>query len=56
MSKIPKAKCEKCGHCKMVKKCGDVFCEILNREYHTERKPERCIHFKKRKNGGDTDA
>ena len=45
--KIPKAKCEKCEHCKRIEQFDYVLCEILNK--NTFRKPKRCSDFKKKR-------
>ena len=56
MSKIPKAKCEKCEHCKLLTEYNVVICDYINKLYghlygHAYCKPKLCPNFKKRKGG-----
>lgn len=48
MSKLYKAKCEKCEHCKMISFYGLVTCQYLNATHDTDRKPKYCSKFQKR--------
>lgn len=47
MKKIPKAKCEKCKHCKLINHYGDVECDFITTKYSTRYKPKRCANFEK---------
>ena len=51
--KIPKAKCEKCKHCKLINCYGAIDCDFLNTKF-TTKKPKRCTNFEKI--GGDQNA
>ena len=53
MSKIPKAKCEKCKHCKMIKWDGEIVCYYAKAKF-TDFKPKRCSNFLKI--GGEQNA
>ena len=55
MNKLPKAKCEKCEHCKLITPCNVIICDYLN-SFHSLYamayiRPERCSNFKKK--GGE---
>ena len=45
--KIPKAKCKKCKHCKLIQKYGDIRCEYLSKNYSLWEKPKYCSNFEK---------
>lgn len=53
MSQLPKAKCEKCEHCKLITPYNVIICDFLN---YFERglgamayvRPKRCSNFKKK--------
>lgn len=45
--KIPKAKCKKCKHCKLIEKDGDIRCEYLSKNYSIWEKPKYCSNFEK---------
>lgn len=52
-NKIPKAKCEKCKHCKYIDAYGYIGCAKLN-AHITASKPKRCSYFEKM--GGKNNA
>ena len=45
--KIPKAKCEKCKHCRLIDAYGYINCDVVE-NYHNIKRPKRCTDFKKR--------
>ncbi len=53
MKKIPKAKCDKCEHCKIITPFDVVICDYLN-DFNRSLygmayvKPKRCSNFKKK--------
>lgn len=54
MNKVPKAKCEKCKHLKIMTEYKVVICDYLNEFFkclHCEAfcKPYRCPNFEKRR-------
>ena len=59
MSKIPKAKCDKCKHCKLITEYSVVICDYLNdfsklyASAYTQ--PKRCPNYEKwnKKKKGD---
>ena len=44
--KIPKAKCEKCKHCKLIDGYGNITCDVTAIRTNTK-KPKRCLDFLK---------
>lgn len=58
MRKIPKAKCEKCNHCKVITPYDVIICDFLN-DFHKDLycmayvRPKKCSNFKPiKRNGG----
>lgn len=52
MSKLPKAKCEKCEHCKLITPYDVIICDFLNAFNSLYAmayvRPKMCSYFKKK--------
>lgn len=53
MAKLPKGKCKKCRHCKIISDNNKVECSYLKSTLFTWNKPRYCSNFEKR-NGDKT--
>lgn len=49
INKIPKAKCEQCEHCELIRNNAEIICDVYSQQGSCSiLRPKRCSNFQRR--------